>query len=96
MLYRHHGDLIKKFKAQNRFFWYHIVMILIFTVIYHITAKKYGTEKDKVSLKSWEDCLYYTCTTHFTVGLGDIAPKSDVLRGFTIIHVIGAFLLMNV
>ena len=96
MFFHHHAKLMKQFQDQNKFFVYHLLMIIIFSVIYYFGAKKWGTKKDKINLNTAENCLYYTCTTHFTVGLGDIAPQSPVLRGITIVHVIGAFLLMNV
>lgn len=71
-------------------------MILVFTVIYYYAAKEYGTQRDKNAYRTWEDCLYYTSLTHFTVGLGDIAPQSHFLRNITIAQVLGAFTLMNI
>ena len=71
-------------------------MIFVFTVIYYYAAKEYGTLKDKNAYRTISDCLYYTSMTHFTVGFGDIAPQSHFLRSITIVHVLGAFTLMNI
>ncbi len=96
MLFLSSQTFWRDYKKRNRFFLYHILMILVFTVIYYYAAKEYGTQRDKNAYRTWEDCLYYTSLTHFTVGLGDIAPQSHFLRNITIAQVLGAFTLMNI
>ena len=73
-----------------------IVCILFFTFIYHFCAEKWGDKEDKEKFKSLYDSLYFTITTHFTVGFGDITPKSHVLKSLTMVHLLIAFSLMIV
>tara|TARA_A100001015_G_C14913680_1_gene681486 strand:+ start:967 stop:1224 length:258 start_codon:yes stop_codon:yes gene_type:complete len=71
----------------NKFLPHHIVIFLIFSVLYH-TLKQ---EEDKESLKSFEDALYFSVVTHFTVGFGDISPKSSLLRRLSMLQILLAF-----
>ena len=59
-------------------------------------AKKYGKEVDTVFSESYEQTLYYTVMTHFTVGFGGIRPISKIMRRITICQVILAFLFFNI
>jgi len=67
---------------------YHIIVILIFSVLYYFISKHYGTERDKKQLKTVFDSFYLSTTTHSTIGYGDIAPESSILRATTIVHVL--------
>jgi len=58
-------------------------------------ARWYGTDKDKDNFQSYEDAIYYTTITHFTVGLGDIAPEAPMLRRLTMLQVVTSFLILK-
>ena len=87
--------IFKILKEQNRLLLAHVICILVFSVIYYVTASKLGSEKDKERFNSFEDSLYYTVITHFTIGFGDISPDSKAMRRLTILQVFIAFALMN-
>ena len=71
----------------------HLLVIFIFTIIYQKFAKIYGTKEDKENFENFENTLYFTTVTHFTIGYGDISPKSKMLKRLVILHIIVAFLL---
>jgi len=71
----------------NRFLPHHIVIFLVFSVLYHI----FKQAEDKESLQTFEDSLYFSVVTHFTVGFGDISPKSKVLRRLSMLQILLAF-----
>ena len=72
-----------------------IVCILFFTFIYHFSAQKWGNKEDKENFKTLYNSLYFTFITHFTVGFGDITPKSRVLKTLTMVQLLVAFSLMS-
>ena len=89
-------NFLKNLENNNKFFFVHLVLIIFFSIIYFNVAKKYGNEVDKVFSESYEQTLYYTVMTHFTVGFGGIRPISKIMRRITICHVILAFLFFNI
>ena len=86
----------KRFLKQNEFLFHHLVIIFIFSNIYYITASRYGTKEDKENFTNYSDSLYYTTITHFTVGFGDITPKSKLLKYITMLQVLLAYTFMNI
>ena len=88
-------NILKILIVQNRLFFYHIAVILIFSIIYYYVAIYKGTSKDKKRMNSYFDCFYFTTITHFTVGFGDIAPDAYILKILVVIQVLIAFILMN-
>jgi hypothetical protein len=68
-------------------FVYHICVIIAFTILYFFIAKHFGTERDKKEINTIFDSFYLSATTHSTIGYGDIAPQSSVLRMTTILHI---------
>lgn len=80
-------------------FYIHLSIIFIFTNLYFFlaryTEKGYKSEDGKEFGESWERDLYYAVMTHFTVGFGDITPKSKLFRRLTMCQVILAFLFFN-
>ena len=88
-------NLIELFKEQNKLFLFHIIAIVIFAIIYYKVAQIKGTKKDKENFANFQDSLYYTTITHFTVGFGDISPESSLMRKLTMAQVLVAFSLMN-
>ena len=83
------------FKRQNQFFFHHIVLVVFFSALVYYLPSKFKTKSDVENFSTWENCIYYSVMTHFTVGFGDITPRSTVMRALTIIHVLMAFLLLN-
>ena len=86
---------IKRFLNQNKFLPSHLFVVLCFALIYMIMSTSHGTDEDKEHFSNFFDSLYYTTITHFTVGFGDVAPKSKLLRALTMIQIVIAFSLMN-
>lgn len=86
---------IKTLLNQNKFLPAHLIVIVSFTLIYMMMASSHGTDEDKEHFSNFADSLYYTTITHFTVGFGDVSPKSKLLRALTMIQVVLAFSLMN-
>lgn len=74
--------------GMNRFLPHHIVIFLVFAILYHILKQP----EDEESLQTIEDALYFSIVTHFTVGFGDISPKSKVLRRLSMIQILLAFM----
>lgn len=64
-------------KYYNRIVMAAITLITIGTVFYHF-----------VEDFSWLDSLYFTVITLATIGYGDLAPKTDIGKLFTIFYVI--------
>ena len=73
--------------GQNKFLKYHVMVFIFFAVLYHY----FKQEEDKESLKTFEDALYFSIVNHFTVGFGDITPKSKTLRRLCMLQIILAF-----
>lgn len=58
------------------------VVLILYTVINYFILVIYEEQK-----LSFSDVIYFTFITHFTVGYGDISPKSNLGRTLTFIHV---------
>ncbi len=95
MFFTNFKGIVETIKGQNKLFTDHIICILIFAVIYYFAAKKFGSKDEKEEFKGVNDCLYFSCITHFTVGFGDITPRTNIMRFLTILQVLVAFALMN-
>ena len=61
-----------------------IIIIFIFSMIYGFIILN-SEEEDQ--FKTIEDVVYFTFTTHFTVGFGDKSPKSRLGRIVMMVHV---------
>ena len=72
-----------------------VISIILYSYAYYVTARVYGTKKDKENFKTYENALYYTTIMHFTVGLGDIAPESVLMKRITITQVLVSFFLLQ-
>ena len=70
---------------------YHCYVILLFAVLYY-TLAKYRHDEDE-HFKDFGSTLYYTIVTHFTVGYGDIYPKTALLKTLCCIHLFISFSL---
>lgn len=83
-------------KKQNILLSYHLLLILLFSLIFYFFAPYSGNDEDMKSYATYFQTLYYTTTTHFTIGFGDITPKSSLLRLSTMIHIFLTFLLFRI
>tara|TARA_B100000925_G_C22008356_1_gene474779 strand:+ start:430 stop:711 length:282 start_codon:yes stop_codon:yes gene_type:complete len=86
------SELIKK----NSNLQYHLATIIAFAVLYHILSKTslVGEDEDE-RFHDFGTTLYYTVVTHFTIGYGDISPKTPLLRFLCCAQIILAFALTN-
>lgn len=82
-------------KKQNKLFILHLISIIIFSTINFMVSKKYGNDEDKENFKNYSDSFYYTTITHFTIGFGDISPRSRTMKMISVLHAFIAFSLMN-
>ena len=92
-------------KKQNYYFPIHILVILLFTIIYKLISEIEHQEKQqyndkfigrrRLNKESLEEILYFSVVTHFTIGFGDIVPKTKLMRRATICHILIAFTLFN-
>lgn len=63
-----------------------VLILLSGTVFYH-----------SVEGWSWIDALYFSVTTVSTVGFGDLAPRTDIGKIFTVVYIfvgVGVFVLL--
>ena len=57
---------------------YLVIFVLISGMIFYHTAEGW----------TWLDSLYFSVTTLTTVGLGDLSPKTDAGKAFTIVYIL--------
>ena len=90
-------NILKLTKNKLTYIYVNLLLIFIFSIIYwyygtpeHLTFGPQFSYNDNISYLS---ALYFTCTTHSTVGYGDITPKSKFMQTIIIIHLI--ILILN-
>jgi hypothetical protein len=66
---------------------YHLLIILIFALIYH-SLGRFNGGYGKHNKLSFFDSLYFSLTTHTTIGYGDIAPADTLTRSLVMCHMI--------
>jgi hypothetical protein len=81
--------ITKQLIRQNKYIFHHITLILIFSFLYY----KFQAKEDNKRFKDWEEAVYFAVVTHFTVGFGDISPKSKLLRRLCMLQIFIAFTL---
>ena len=94
-----------KLKKQNYYLPIHILVILLFTIVYKLISDIEYQEKQHsikkivgrrtLNKESLEEILYFSVVTHFTIGFGDIVPETKLMRRAVICHVLTAFTLFN-
>jgi len=81
---RKFNKLIKYFDEPHEKLYFNIILIIIFGIIYKIL---YIIDKKSFSTElSWFDSFYFSSITNFTLGYGDIIPKSIVAKTFVVMH----------
>ena len=83
-------------KKRDMFLHYHVLLIIFFSSVFYLYAPYSQNKEDITSYDSFLQTIYYTTTTHFTIGFGDITPKSSVLRILSMIHIFLTFLLFSI
>lgn len=91
-------NILKLNKNKLIYIYVNLILIFVFSLIYwffgtptNLTFGEQFTNSEKNL--SYLSALYYACTTHSTVGYGDITPKSKLMQCITIIHLI--ILILN-
>ncbi|AGE55742.1 potassium channel protein kcv [Acanthocystis turfacea Chlorella virus MN0810.1] len=68
----------------------HIAILTFFTVVYKMLPDGVFSNGDP----SWVDCLYFSASTHTTVGYGDLTPKSPVAKLTATAHMMIVFAIV--
>ena len=61
-----------------------VILIIIFSIIYSLIMLN---DEREDHFNTIEDVIYFTVTTHFTVGFGDLSPQTTMGRIAMILHV---------
>jgi len=90
--------ILKLIKNTNRdniqdYLLTQLIVIILFSIIYYIT-NRFQDEEERL-FESYFDCIYFTIVTHFTVGYGDISPKTKLHRTITMFQIITAFIVSD-
>jgi voltage-gated potassium channel Kch len=73
-------------KGSPYFIQHHIILIIIFSLIYQ--GLSIIDPRSFTKVLSLFDSLYFSITTQTTVGYGDITPNTIIARLTTMIHMI--------
>jgi len=88
-------NLVYFLKLRNyKIILYNLLLICVFSIIYNYVAINYGNDNDKKNFESYENCFYFTIVTQFSIGYGDIVPSSNIMKRFSIIHILLVFLIL--
>lgn len=73
-----------------------LIIIFIYSIIYWKCHNIYEEDTHMFRVGGYLDSLYYTVVTHFSVGYGDIVPKSRFMKIVCISQILLAFIFLNV
>ena len=65
-------------ERETRGIVYVVILVLLSGMLFYHSTEGW----------SWLDSLYFSVTTLTTVGLGDLSPKTDLGKAFTIIYIL--------
>lgn len=86
--------LIQQLINKNANLQYHLLVIIVFSFIYYNIAQNNSEDDENyLQFRDYGSCLYYTIITHFTIGYGDISPRTDIMKVMCCIQIILAFTL---
>ena len=74
----------------------HVALIIFFTTACWVLSRFSDMEEERETFSDFHNCVYYGVITHFTVGFGDIVPKSKLYRYLTLFHVMLTALLFTI
>lgn len=90
-------SILKLNKNKLTYVYVNLLLIFIFSLIYwyYGTSENltFGSQFGYNDNISYLSALYFSCTTHSTVGYGDITPKSKFMQFIITIHLI--ILILN-
>ena len=88
---------LKKIKEQNQFFLQHLILILIFAIIYYLIGK-YHIKEDNEDKKfnNFFECFFYSFMLQYTIGFVFLMPNSKILKVFSMFQVLCAHILFSV
>ena len=92
-------EILMKILQQNslifyRIMWDQIFMILLFSIIVVLTYDQYNFHPADSMLDKVVTSIYYSTSTQFTTGYGDITPQTILAKSINIIHNILAYFLL--
>lgn len=64
---------------------YNIINTFIFSIIYYVISKYNSKAFSEINIK-YTQLLYFSATTNFTLGFGDILPISSLAKFFVIVQ----------
>ena len=68
----------------------HISILTFFAIVYKLLPGGMFSYTDP----TWVDCLYFSASTHTTVGYGDLTPKSPVAKLTATAHMLIVFAIV--
>lgn len=71
-------------------------VMLMYSGIYWMMHKWHYWDAGMFNDGGYLDALYFTVVTHFTVGYGDIVPRTRLLKVVCMSQILVAFILINV
>lgn len=74
----------------------HVSLIVAFTTICWLFSRITKDDVERETFSNLHNCVYYGIITHFTVGFGDIVPKSKLYRYLTLVHVVMSAFLFTI
>ena len=86
--------VLKKLVHENRYFKYHLILIILFTFIYNFASNYVHHENDRKEVESLSSSFYHAVMTQFTVAPLN-APTSPLLRILCIVQVLIAIMFLN-
>ena len=73
-----------------------LLVILAYSYIYWILHKWHNWDENMFADGGYFDALYFTVVTHFSIGYGDITPRTRILKAICMSQIIIAFILFNI
>jgi hypothetical protein len=93
-------NILKSYKNKLIYIYVNLFLVFIFSLIYwyfgtseNLKFDEYCADKNNKNNISYLSALYFACSTHSTVGYGDITPKSKFMQTIIIIQFI--ILILN-
>ena len=81
---KHMNKIEKVFSKFKDKLIYNIIATLVFSIIYYVIGL---IDKNAFSEElEYKQALYFASTTNFTLGFGDVLPKSNCARFIVVIH----------
>ena len=88
---------LKDYLNQNKFLPYHIVIVIIYSIIYYSLSNTiYFKDSEGNKFNNYFDCFIYSLLLHFTIGpIFTTPPNTTTFKLITISQVLISFSLMK-